>query len=875
MALIRDLSKAQIAFQVEGGAIDQFLVTRYSGTEGLCQLYRFEIELVTSETAIEFDSVVGKPATLSANTDFGVRYVHGIVSRFEMTGETADQMYFRAELVPSLWLLTHRYHSRIFQNKTTKEIITQVLTEGGVDPDRVDMSGITGCTESREYCVQYRETDYNFISRLMEEEGVHWYFAQSEEAHKLIMADTGTYAPIEGEGADLPYHPPTQMNVETEHVFRFRIGQSVRPGAVVLNDFNFKTPKTKLESTSDSGRDKTLEFSDYPGEYTEQGVGQKIAAMRAEEFECGRILAVGQSNSPRLAPGRTFNLIEHPSPPTNRSYLITSVTHQGRESTHRSTTGSNGRAGVLDATTHQSLLKARSAEDRTIRELADALLQIDSRLQKGDPSAHRALTQWVFHAGQVSKDLPSVAQVSGLNPLESLSLPNLIDDLVRTGKVDLQTPIYECRIEAIPADVIYRPARVTPWPVMRGSQTARIVGPEGEEIHTDKYGRVKVQFNWDREGKFDADSSCWIRVSQNFAGGQYGIMFIPRVGQEVIVDFLEGDPDQPIITGRVYNADHMPPYKLPDEQTKSVIKTRSTKGGGGSNEIRFEDLAGKEQLLFYGEKDIHVRAQHDRVETIGNSRYLTVGNNRSEKVKNDYSLFIEDGNQITEIGTDQSLKVAGKVSVEVAGTHSTKVGGDVVEEFAGGHKHEVSGTYSVKADKIKLEAASGIELKCGGCTIVLSSSTIFVVGGPTVKINSGPGPAVSAVTAKATDPEEVAKVAVADKVEHGVDTTYGGGAKIPEAEPAKPVPGQEFKSEEPKETTWIEIELVNEADQPVPSERYEIKKGDEVIKKGTLDANGHARVTGLEPGSCEICFPDLDKEAWEFIESVGPRDGED
>ncbi|MCP4249537.1 MAG: type VI secretion system tip protein VgrG, partial [bacterium] len=462
-------------------------------------------------------------------------------------------------------------------------------------------------------CTQYRETDYNFICRLMEEEGIRWYFEQTSDAATLILADggSGTYSAIEGEAA-LPYVAPTGMVANQEHVFRFRLGQSVRPGAVVLNDFDYQNPKLSLLSAADSGRDAGLEFFDYPGEYSKQGRGSELATLRAEEFEAARTVGVGQSNSPRLAPGLTFDLTDHPAD-LDRTYLLTEITHLGKQSAPRTTTsGGNGQGELIDARAVQALLAARQNEDTTIRELAGALLQVINRLQRGDPTAHRALTEWLYHAGQVSRDLSSVSAVGGGNPLEALAIPNLLEDIAKRSGVDDDAPVYECRFKCAPAEVSYRPPRVTPWPMMRGSQTARVVGPEGEEIHTDEYGRVKVQFNWDREGGHSETASCWIRVSQGMAGGAYGLMFIPRVGQEVIVDFLEGDPDQPIITGRVYNADHMPPYKLPDEKTKSVIKTHTSKGGGGCNEIRFEDLKDKEQLFLQAQRmmDTRVKASH-------------------------------------------------------------------------------------------------------------------------------------------------------------------------------------------------------------------------------------------------------------------------
>ena len=829
MALMRDLSTAQIAFQIVGGEVDQFEVIRYRGTEGLCQLYRFEIELASASEAVVFDDIVGKGATLSISGDTGTRWFHGVVSRFEMTGETTELQYYRVELVPALWLLTHRYSSRIFQEMTIPDIIADVLEKGGIPSDRYDLGGLTRTYNPRTYCVKYRETDYNFICRLMEEEGIWWYFEQTQENHKLIAADApSAYAPIEGDSAELPYRPPTGLNVEEEHVFRFRIAQSVRPGKVVLRDFNFENPPLDLESSSDAGRDEGLEFSDYPGEYLEQGVGGELATLRTEEFEANRIQALGRSNSSRLSPGKTFDLTEHGSAPLNRTYLVTSVTHEGRESVTRTSGGPNGQGLHADQT------------------------------------ARRGRTEWLYHGGQVSHDPTNASVASGGNPLEALTIPNLIEDKVSPDREDADLPVYECRFEAVPSEVSFRPPRVTPWPVMRGVQTARIVGPDGEEIYTDEYGRVKVQFNWDREGEFNESSSCWIRVSQGLAGGQYGMMFLPRIGQEVIVDFVEGNPDDPLITGRVYNKDHMPPYALPAEKTKSVIKGRSTTGGGGSNEIRFEDLAGSEQMLLYGQKDLHIRFKNNKVENIEANRNLTVGNNRYELVKKNYHLKVEEENLNVEIGGDDSLAVGGKVSIKVDGTHSTDVGGDVVEKFGGNHKNETTMTTSIKALSIKLEASVGIELKCGGSSIVLTPAAIFIVGGPLVNINTGAGPPVGPVTAMATAPEAPEAPAAADEVEHGQDTTYGGGAPPEPAQAPEDITGTEAEEAETEEqeTTWVEIELVDEAGDPVVGERYEITTPDEQVKTGSTDATGKAKVSGIPPGDCQIKFPDLDAEAW-------------
>ncbi len=844
MALIRDLSKAQIAFQVDGGDVDLFKVLRYCGTEGLCQLYRFEIELAVSDETVNFDDVVGKPAVLSVNTANGTRWFHGIISRFELTGHSPGQMQYRAELVPSIWLLTHRYNSRIFQAKTIVEIITTVLTDAGIPSDRFRLSGLEATYDAREYCVQYRETDYNFCCRLMEEAGIYWFFEQSEDGHVFVAADSKTYPAIEGDAA-LPYSPPTGLNVDTEHIYRFRIGQTVRPGAVVFNDFNFENPSLNLEARFDLARDTGLEFSDYPGEYTEQAAGTAIAKIRAEEFETGRTTGVGQSNSYRITSGATFDMTGHPSDDVNTTYLVTRVVHQGKQAIG-STTTSNGR-GILQSSVYQSLIAAQQNDNPVIRELASALLQIATRIGAGDPTARRDLTHWLYHAGQVSKDITSVASALGGNPLDALSIPNLIEDMSRVQHVDFDAAVYECRFECIPGDVAYRPARLTPWPQIRGSQTARVVGPSGEEIHTDKYGRVKVQFNWDREGAFDENSSCWIRVSQGSAGGQYGMMFLPRVGHEVVVDFLEGDPDKPIIIGRVYNQDQMPVYALPDEKTKSYIKTNTSTGGGGTNEIRFEDLKDKEQILLYAQKDLHVRVNNDHVENVDNDHHLTVANNKFELVKKAKN---------SEVKLDRNEKVGGNLSLEVKG--------DVGEKFKGGHSEEAKDIFLKAKKKVVIEAGKGITLKVGGNFIKIDSKGITILG-TKVKINSG-GSADSGKAVPLTAPE---KTVTADKAEPGKDVTYSGGGELAKGEVPADIAGYTPEPEEVVvEITWIEIELVDEEGGPVPYERYEITAPDgETVIKGELDRHGQAhRVVPGKPGeTCQIAFPNLDIDAWERL----------
>jgi type VI secretion system secreted protein VgrG len=833
IAETRDLSRAQLAFQVAGSEADRFSVVRFRGTEGLCQLYRFEIDLAcTDEQLVALEDVVGKSASLRVDAVRGSRRFHGIISRFELTGETSDQTYFRAELVPNVWLLTHRYDSRIFQNISVPNIIADVLARAGIVTDQLRFS-LQQTYAPREYCVQYRETDYNFIARLMEEEGIWWCFEQQENLHVLVMADsTAAYSPIDGT-SELPYQPPTGLNVVDEHVFRFRLGRSVRPGAVALNDFNFENPKLDLRCRHDAGRDSELEFSDYPGEYLGQADGTMRARLRTEEFEAGRVLGIGQSSCHRFAPGRTFDLSEHPTSACNGSYLLTAICHEGKQATTRTSGDDDGRASVLGARAHQSLLAARQSSNPDVRELAESLLQLAARLGAGDPTAHRARSEWLFHAGQVVRDIASTAAASGGHPADALALPNLMDDVARTSLVDFDAPSYACRFECIPAAVSYRPPRITPWPVMRGTQTARVVGPHSEEIYCDEYGRVKVRFHWDRQGNFDEQASCWIRVSQGMAGGAYGMLFLPRVGQEVIVDFLEGDPDRPIITGRVYNKDHMPPYKLPDDKTISAIRTCSSKGAGGANEIRFNDAKGKEQLLLHAQNSLHLRARGSRFESVCGDAHSTVAGDARELVKKNKHEWVKLD-----------------LREQVDGSKWGWVQGDAFDVVKGQHDHYVKGQYRLHNNQgIVLASDTSLTLWCAGNFIKIDESGVTILG-KMVKINSG-GAADPGAMGDGSFPE---KPIPADTTEFGHNVRYA-------AEPTDQQPPDEAGPD--KKTSWIEIELVDDLGRPCAGEPFALVEPDGREQRGVLNEKGLAHVLLRELGACSISFPNLDAAAWE------------
>jgi type VI secretion system secreted protein VgrG len=436
---------------------------------------------------------------------------------------------------------------------------------------------------------------------------------------------------------------------------------------------------------------------------------------------------------------------------------------------------------------------------------------------------------------------------------------------------------YTNRIVCIPGDVPFHPPRLARRPFVQGPQTALVVGPQGEEIYPDKFGRVKVQFHWDRIGKYDADSSCWIRVSQAWAGKGWGAVSLPRIGQEVIVDFLEGDPDQPIITGRVYNGEDMPPYALPDQMTKTVLKTNSSKGGQGFNEFRLEDKKGDEQIFIHAEKNLDIRVKNNEYETVTKDLHLIVEQDKFEHTKNDHHETT-DRDYAQAVGRDHHLKVTGKQAMEVGGSQSLKVTGDVAEQFGQNYSTQVSMAAYLKAGMtIVLEAPTGITLKCGGNSVVLDPSGVTIaasglvtIQGSMVMINSGPGspPAqgqagslVPPMTPKAVDEADKADPGEMDKIkQQQIEEGKGKYGLVSLAPHKPPAPGQQSDEEK---THWIEIELLDEDGKPVPGEEYKVTLPDgSTVASGTLDGKGKARVDGIDAGSCKVTFPNLDKESW-------------
>jgi len=521
---------------------------------------------------------------------------------------------------------------------TVPEIIKQVFRDAGFSDFE---EALTGAYRTWEYCVQYRETAFQFVSRLMEQEGIYYFFRHENGKHVLVMADSpGAHEPCPGyEEKEISCQFSGAPVTEQEYVAEWVVETRVQPGSFSLNAFDFENTKKDLNARAQIPRQHAaadFDVYDYSRDYIEAADGETYARRRIEELHSQYEVATGTSDARGLHTGGTFALAGHPRADQNREWLVTGASY--------------------------------------------------------------TISQGEFSSGEGGGGC-----------------------------------VYSCSLTAIGSSEPFHAARVTVKPKIPGPQTALVVGQPGEEIYTDKYGRVKVQFHWDRYGKADENSSCWIRVAQVWAGRQWGAIYTPRVGQEVIVEFLEGDPDHPIITGRVYNGQAKPPYVLPANQTISTLKSDSSKGGGGFNEIRFEDKKGSEQIFIHAQKNLDLRVNNDRFETVGNDSHLHVEMNKFEHVDNNRNETV-DADHKEEIGKDRHLKVKGKEAKEVAKSLSLTVKGDVAEVFKASHSEQTTKDYYLKAQNVVIEGMENITLSVGGSHIAIEPTQIEIKAGAQLKL---------------------------------------------------------------------------------------------------------------------------------------------
>ena len=611
---------------------DALVLTSLRGREGISQLFHFELGVVWQDPGtLDFTDILGKTVTIEIDDDDPPRYINGIVYAVEQGARdrSKDMTHYTLQVVPNTWILTRNIQSRIFQKKSVPDIIQQVLADMGLSATL--KNSLMGSYKPRDYCVQYRESDFAFISRLMESEGIYYFFQHDDSQHTLVIADSATSFQDVPSGAEIEFEEMLGGVREKSRIYEWARAQEIRSGKYVQGDWNFETPSNNLRTnetfTEKVANNQRLEIYEHPGGYMQSGDGEPLTKARLQEENTPGQVARGSSWHCNLCPGYKFSLKSHFS--DDGKYVLTSVDH--------------------------------------------------------------------------------VAQ----QPLDA---------------GDVQNPFgYQNRFTAIPSDTVYRPPRVTPAPRIQGVQTAIVVGPGGEEIYTDKYGRVKVQFHWDREGKQDENSSCWTRVATFWAGKNWGAIHIPRIGQEVIVDFEDGDVDRPLIVGSVYNAMQMPPYALPAEKTKSTVQSRSSKGGGPSNfnEIRFEDKMGSEEIYVHAEKDRNMVVENNETLKIG-SPQAADGSLTTEIYKDEtrtiktgnQTLTIEQGNQSTTLNMgDQStqLKMGNQSTKLDMGNQSTKLS---------------MGNQDTKLDlgAATTEAMQSITLKVGQSSITIDQMGVTIKG---------------------------------------------------------------------------------------------------------------------------------------------------
>lgn len=663
---------------------NSLLLTQFEGEEPICGLFNYRLNLLSENDAINAREIIGKAVLFwIEHPDGQPRFFHGMVSRFEYIGKGDRLSLYRAQVVPSLWFLSLNSDCRIFQKMTVKDIISEVLKRRGVTD--FDLSGIRGSYPELEYCVQYNESDFAFVSRLMEGAGIHYYFQHSPDGHRMILGDSNSpFKPAKD--AEVGFADNLSERSLNNSVWKWEHTYEFRPGKWAHKDFNFQIPLNDMLATANSKvrlpNNSAIEVYEYPGGFEVRDDGGSLAKVRMEAEEAHFDIVQGQSYCRSFSPGLTFKMKGHHSETeSNREYVITAVRHR------------------MDAT--------------------------------GE-----------FVTG-------------GTSTIEG----------------------YENEFTCVPSSVAYRPLRKTNLPRVYGTQTAMVVGPKGEEIYTDEFGRVKVQFHWDREGKFDENSSCWLRVSQIHAGAGWGMMDLPRIGEEVIVSFLEGDPDRPLIVGRVYNGVNKVPFNLPAEKTRRGNTTKTYKGAG-HNEMSMDDTPGKEQLRMNAQYDMNSNVNHDQTETIGNDRTRTVGNNESVSVGVDRSVKVGSNHkenvgasQTVEVGANQSVKIGGSQTLSVGGSQSNTIAtsqsnsiGTTKNETVGMASNEMVGMFktvnvgvalntlvgALSAEEVAgtkvIIAGVSLAIQCGassltmdaGGKIVLKGTNILIDSSGPTKINGGP-----------------------------------------------------------------------------------------------------------------------------------------
>ncbi len=627
--------------------------------EGLSELSCARVELLSKDRAVALNTLVGEQleVTVPGGHNLGRRFIGTCVSA-EYLGRFRDWGRYLVEVRPKLWFLTQARECRVFQDKSVPEIVKDIFGDYGFSD--FFTTKLSGSYVQRPFCLQYRETDLDFIRRLMEEEGIYFFFQHIDKGESFVLADDASaHEPIKGDAILEFFDAADSFDRSREHLFEIVAKEGVTTGKVTLSDYNFETSSVKLAGTREMKKGKHkktgIEIYDYPGHFHDEPLGRERARVRMEAEAIKHVTWQAVGNIRRLGVGQTFQIKNHPQTQGESGFLCTRATYY---------------------------------------------------LQNNPDGTS---------AGET---------------------PSVIGKGLDFGPDNTDT--FRAVYEIVPKSSPYRAPLQTPWPEVGGIHTAVVVGSKGEEIDTDEYGRVKIKFHWDRRAAKDNTVSVWVRTMMPWTGKNWGMIHVPRVGQEVVVQFEEGDPDRPIIIGMLYNDQTKPPYALPANKTQSGIKTNSSKDGGGFNELMMEDNKGKELVRFRSERDYEQIVQNNATITVGTptkekgDMTLTVHRNLTETLETgDHTFDVKTGSQVITIETDKTETIKGKSTQTITGDMvETIKSGNFTRTVEKGHEKTTLkvGNHTLKADagQITIEAQQSITLKVGQSSIVIDQMGVQI-----------------------------------------------------------------------------------------------------------------------------------------------------
>jgi type VI secretion system secreted protein VgrG len=809
---------------------DVFL-ERVTGVEAVSTLYAFDVAFRgAGEDLFELQDLVGKASWIRLRRPDGEeRYFHGLLTSVSLSGVSGGKPNYNARLVPAFALLEQTQDSRIFQGKAVPDIAKEVLDANHI---RFRLA-LSSSYLKREFCVQYRESDLAFISRLLEEEGIFYFFEHTEDHHTLVLADAVSACPSISGDKTLPFRDErvAEDTTHAEHLMVLERIHRQRSGKSSLRDFDFSRPDLDLTASAAASEDTEREVYEYPAGFSGPVVGKRLATVRLDALRHGMQAFSGQSSCIRLAAGSTFDVAEHPDGAFNKSLLLIRVEHEG------------------------------------LQEL-------------------------------------------------------------RSGSGTAVESSYRNRFASVPAAAPYRPARKTPRPRMIGTQTAIVVGPDREEVYPDAHGRIKIQFHWDRQARNDENASCFVRHAQAWAGAGFGQVILPRVGQEVVVRFLEGNPDRPLVVGAVFNGANEPPLELPAERTQAVFRTESSIGGGGFNELRFEDAKATERFFRHAQKDEQVTVLNDRTARVGGDQVLVIEKDRTLQIDGDQTLRIgaDDessilGNQDITVGKDRRLmvgaqatlavarmrsvsvggrsglvvqddtkvSVAGISSVAVGGVHTLnvaganelvvdgnlsrlvgascteRVGADVDEAVAKDATSKVEGDFAEQVEgEVTMTAGNDIEESSGGSAEIGIEGPLGLIA-KSIEIQAD----TLSIVVNGTIAWQMTStgVTVAGKsvtVDASSDIQMKGGNIKKDASDAASQENLKLKALDDlrKSRASVKLSVKGSGGAPLANIRYRAELPDGSVHEGATDGSGGATIPATKEGNVKLSFPELDAGTW-------------